>query len=145
MNVSVLFSESVKKSGALVIKRTEKIPVEESTVKITETSHIHDNSTINQSQRSFHLADKQQTQPLAENQTENIQNGPIIKKKGKTVSISDEIEEHEIECESSQQEDESLTENTSNNSNRPKGKRLTTVKYITSSKQHNSKNECKNQ
>ena len=140
----VLFLESVRKSGALVVKRTEKIPVEESTVKITETSHIHDNSTINQSQRSFHQADKQQTQPLVERQTENIQNGPIIKKKGKTVSISDEIEEHEITCERSQQ-DESVTENTSEPGNRPKGRRLTTVKHITASKQPTSQNDCKTQ
>ena len=118
--------------------------MEDSTVKITETSHIHDNSTINQSQRSFHQGDKQQSQPLVESQTENIQNGPIIKKKGKTVLISDEVEEHEITCEQNQQE-ESVTENMSESRNRPKGKRLITVKHVTASKQHMSHNECKSQ
>ena len=137
--------ESVKKSGALVIKRTEKIPVDEpDAVKITETSCLHDNSSVNQSRTSFYQAPKKQVQPLAENQTNNLPNGPIIKKKGKTVSISDEVEEHEIESENTLKEDESQTESTCN---KPKGTRLTTVKHISKDSKHVTKNvnDCKTQ
>ena len=127
-----------------MVKRTEKIHVDEpDVVQITETSRIHNNSTMNQSQTSYHQPTKQQTQPLAEN-TENIPNGPIIKKKGKTVSISDEVEEHEIDCERSTKADDSQSENTCN---KPKGKRLTAVKHISVENKHATKNvnDCKSQ
>ena len=132
--------ESLKKSGALVVKRTEKIPIDEPDVKITETSQLHSNSSVNQSCTSFHPIAKKQAQPLAENHTDNLPKEPVLKKKGKTVSISDDVEEHEIESERSMK-DESSTENIHN---RPKGTRLTKVKHITSENTKNV-NECKNQ
>lgn len=141
--------DAVKKSGVLVVKRTEMIPLDgPDTVSITETSRLHDNSAINQSQCSSQPVEKQQVQPLAEkieNKPERLDRAQKSSfsdfSKAKKVSISDDIEEHEIEKREIDHEAE----------NKPvkkqKGRTLTAVKHISTaqSKPAGDVNECKSQ
>ena len=93
------FSDSVKKSGALTIKRTEKIPMQDpADIKIKETCRNQQNSFINQSKSMTKISDKTLIQPNVDpfNKT-GVNLLDCLKKKGKSVSISDEVEIHEIE------------------------------------------------
>lgn len=140
------FPDSVKKSGALVVKRTETIPLDDhDEVNITETSRIQDNSTINQSQTTSY--ETKPLQPLVE-KVDNLQKVTSLEKstfskcvKTKTVSISDDVEEHEIEKRDKETDSENIP--------RPKqkGRTLTAVKHISkeNSKTVKDVNECKSQ
>ncbi|XP_053409120.1 protein Spindly-like isoform X2 [Mercenaria mercenaria] len=137
--------DSVKKSGVLVVKRTEKIPLDDQDeVNITETT-LND-TAINQSQ-SVQKTSGENSQPLVE-KVNNIQKtltepekctfSKYIKKK--SVSISDDVTEHTIERESDQDR---------GSENEPdikqKGRKLTTVKHISNVKPTMDVNECKSQ
>lgn len=119
-------------------------------MNITETSRIHDNSTINQSQATScetKFVQPKFVQPLVE-KADNLQNITSLEKstlskciKTKTVCISDDVEEHEIEKRDKETDSE----------NKPKplqkGRTLTAVKHISKESSKNVKdvNECKNQ
>lgn len=149
--------ESLKKSGVLVVKRSETIPPDgPDQVRITETSILHDRSVFNQSLQNSHPRDKsqlsshsreKQAQPLAETVV-NQHNRPEFQEsrfsnftKSKKVSISDDVEEFEIE----KLEEEITVENKP--PQKQKGRTLTEVKCISTEKSKNAKdvNECKSQ
>jgi hypothetical protein len=134
----------VKKSGALVVKRTEKIPLDEQEkINITETTL--NETAFNYSQMSSHPASEKKSQPLAVKVDDNQKQLPVTKKsalskciKTKSVSISDDVEEHEIEKDSN-----------IGSENKPdtkqKGRKLTAVKHISNVKPTMDVNECKSQ
>ncbi|XP_060590958.1 protein Spindly-like [Ruditapes philippinarum] len=136
--------DSVKKSGALVVKRTEKIPLDEQEeINITETTL--NETAFNQSQMSLHPAHEKNSQPLAVKVDDNQKQLPVTKKsalskciKTKSVSISDDVEEHEIEKDS-----DIGSENKPDT--KQKGRKLTAVKHISNVKPTMDVNECKSQ
>ncbi|KAL4228526.1 Protein Spindly [Mactra antiquata] len=133
--------ESVKKSGVLVVKRTEIIPDEG---EITETSVLH-SKTLNQSNTSI-LTEKKKPLLSHSDSKENKTDKTDFKSftncsKKKTVSLSDHVEVHETECDRLSEADIQPPEKM-----KRKVRPITAVKHISSDNVKSvKKDDCKTQ
>lgn len=134
--------DSLKNSGVLVVKRTERIPLEDcNEVKLMETSALSDKSTMNQSVSSRQpQGDKTSVKPLHEKDENVPDKSPLckyLKKQAKTVTISNDVEEHKIET-------EAVKDGVADERTKGKGRTITAVKHIASDSTK-TVNECKSQ
>ena len=134
------------------MKRSEKIPVQDpNDVKITETCHAQDSfNNLSKSNAVLNNINQSQSNCFA---TENNPNPKVnllaCLKKRKTVKISKEIDEHEIEIDEHEIENEDIeAERTETDAKKgPKGRLITDVKYVKTDCVNNLQdvNQCKNQ
>ncbi|XP_052805978.1 protein Spindly-like [Mya arenaria] len=131
--------ETMKKSEALVVKRTEKIPLDDE-VKIRE-SRLN-NTTVNQSQTAFDDTGPKtnQSERVLQPGSENLTSKSLLSYvKKKCVSISDSDEVHYFEGENKPENDADKT----GIEQSVVGRKVTVKKHISAPK--DNVNECKSQ